>query len=372
MHERTIRSITWALAAVTLAVLAVSVTATPAEEAQEQDGTSPTPLVRPLPDPVKHQQALDMLLGGGALLLIPESTNDRVMAFDPDTGDLVDPDFIPSSAELSTPIHAILSASGDSVLVSDQIEDVVQEYDLMTGSFLGTFAPAGGVDTSILDNIRGISLAANGDLLVTVANSANADAVAEFDTGGNYVGNFVANAAGGLGSPFDVFLRAGDALVGGIDSDMIHAYDLSGTPQPAFAPINTFPEQIFETAGGNVLVGNFSGTQEGVVEYLSDGTLVGVYDPAAVGGNRGVYELPNGNILTTNGSGVFEIDRMGNLVDTKISGVSARFIELVGDEPPPPPIVPVIEIPTLGAVGLAGLAGLLALAAALVLRRRVA
>ena len=96
-----------------------------------------------------------------------------------------------------------------------------------------------------------------------------------------------------------------------------------------FSAIDTFPEQIVVTGGGNVLVGNFSGSQEGVVEYSSAGSLIGIYDPASLGGYRGVYELGNGNILTTNGSGVHEIDRSGNLVSTKISGVSARFIELV-------------------------------------------
>jgi uncharacterized repeat protein (TIGR01451 family) len=77
-------------------------------------------------------------------------------------------------------------------------------------------------------------------------------------------------------------------------------------------------------------VADFLGTEEGVIEYTAAGVLVDIYNPAAVGGNRGVYELGNGNILTTNGSGVYEIDRSGNLVDTKISGVSARFITFVG------------------------------------------
>lgn len=55
--------------------------------------------------------------------------------------------------------------------------------------------------------------------------------------------------------------------------------------------------------------------------------MIGVYDPASLGGYRGAFELPNGNILTTNGDGVHEIGRSGNLVETKLSGVSARFIE---------------------------------------------
>jgi len=269
------------------------------------------------------------LLDTAGLLLIPDSTNDRVMAFDPLTGDLVDPDFIPADpTNLSTPIHAILSASGNSILVSDQVKDVVQEYDL-NGNFLSTFAPAGGPNPGILDNIRGIALRPNGNLLVTVGGGANEDAVAEFDSGGNYLGNFVTNGAGGLGSPFDVYGRAGDWLVGGIDSDAIHRYDLSGSYLDNLAAINSFPEQIAEAANDNVLVANFSGTQEGVVEYLPDGTLVGIYDPPSLGGYRGVCELPNGNILITNGSGVHEIDRAGNLVETKIADVSGRFIELI-------------------------------------------
>jgi hypothetical protein len=257
------------------------------------------------------------------------------MAFDPVTGNLIDADFIPSDpAHLQTPIHAILSDGNDSILVSDQLEDVVQEYDL-DGNYIGVFAPAGGVNTAILDNVRGISLRANGNLLVTVGSGANADAVAEFDTSGASLGNFVANGAGGLDSPFDV-LMAFDALVPGITSDAVHRYDLStGAYLGDLAPVDSFPEQLaIAASNGNVLVGNFSGTQEGVMEFQPDGTLVGIYDPASLGGYRGVYELPNGNILTTNGDGVHEIDRSGNLVETKISGVSARFIELISGAVP--------------------------------------
>lgn len=332
--------------------------ATPEQVAAEMSGLEAVgPVDPPERDPAAHQQALGMLPDTG-LLLIPESTNDRVMAFDPMTGDLVDADFVPADpANLTTPIHAILSADGASILVSDQTGDVVQQYDL-AGNHLGIFAPAGGADPTILDNIRGIALRPNGNLLVTVGSGANDDAVAEFDTAGAFLGNFVANGAGGLDSPFDVFERAsGTFLVGGITSDTVHEFDAAGAPLPDFAPLDTFPEQIYETPSGNILIGNFSGTQEGVVELDSGGGLVGVYDPPSLGGYRGAYELPNGNILTTNGGGVHEIDRGGNLVETKIAGVSARFIEFVGGSDPG---VPVVEIPTLSTWGLVAM--LLALA----------
>lgn len=352
---------------ITLALLALLLPAPGAQAASEAEIQAEISGVEaeasgPLPvrDPDAQQRAQEGIATTG-LLLIPESTNDRVMAFDPMTGDLIDPDFIPADpTNLSTPIQAILSSDGMSILVSDQIDDVVQQYDL-DGNYLGVFAPAGGADTSILDNIRGIALDGSGNLLVTVGGGANDDAVARFDTAGMYTGNFVANGADGLDSPFDVLPRASDFLVGGITSDIIHSYDSSGTALPQFSPINTFPEQIIEGAA-SVLVANFSGTQEGVVEFSNDGTtVIGIYDPASLGGYRGVYELPNGNILTTNGSGVHEIDRSGNLVETKIPGVSARFITFVGPANPEVPLDPVLEIPTLSGWGLIAL--VLALAA---------
>lgn len=274
-------------------------------------------------------------------LLIPESTNDRIMQFDATTGDLINADFIPADPDnLSTPIQAILSAGGDSILVSDQLDDVVQEYDLQ-GNYLGVFAPAGGVNNAILDNIRGIALLPNGNLLVTVGGGSNDDAIAMFDSSGNSLGNLVANGAGGLDSPFDVLqhpdlvaegITLGDLIVGGINSDTIHTFDSSdGSHGGDIGPIDTFPEQIapvgVPTEGtGDILIANFSGTQEGIVEMTFGGTVIGVYDPPSLGGYRGVYDLPNGNLLVTNGNGVHEIDRAGNLVESKITGVSGRFI----------------------------------------------
>jgi len=281
----------------------------------------------------------------GGLLLIPESTNDRVMAFDPSTGDLVNADFIPADpTNLSTPIQAILNHDGTGILVSDQLDDVIQEYDL-DGNYVGVFAPAGGANTAILDNARGICPRPNGNLLVTLGETANAGSAIEFDTDGNYQGVFL---PGQGTSSFDVIRLADDTyMMGEIYSDAIYNYDATGTYTGTFSSINEFPEQLFQTSTGNILVGNFSGTQEGVVEYNSAGTLIDVYDPASLSGYRGAYELGNGNILTTSGNGVHEIDRSGNLIETKISGVSARFITFVSEPeavPFSPWVIPMIII----------------------------
>lgn len=289
----------------------------------------PSPTTLTPPSPAARARVLARLQQGQAILLIPDSTADRVMAFDPDTGNLLDADFIPADpAHMSTPIDAILSATGQTILIADQVNDVVLEYDLQ-GNFVRIFAPAGGPNLDIMENIRGIALRPNGNLLVTVGSGANLDAIAEFDTAGTYIGNFIAVGAGGMSSPFDVYGRTADWLVAAINSDAAHRYDLTGTYLENFAAINTFPEQINEGLTGNVLIANFSGTQEGILEYAADGTFLGLYDVATIGGYRGAYELPNGNLLVTNANGVYEINRSNVLLDTKISSVSARFITLV-------------------------------------------
>jgi hypothetical protein len=296
------------------------------------------------PDPAARERARTMLNTQG-LLLIPDSTNKRIMAFDPDTGDLVDPDFMLLDEDATgTVIHAILGMN-DNILISDQTRNVVHNYDL-EGNYLGAFAPAGGANTAIMQNIRGIALRPNGNLLVSVGGGTNANAIAQFDADGNYIGNFVPNASGGLNSPFEVYQRLDtDWLVSSINSNQVLSYELdSGDFKGEFAPISSFPQQIYELPGGNVLVGNFSGTP-GVHEFTAAGDPVGVYNPVGVSNYRGVYELPGGSILTTTSGGVFEIDRASNLIDTKYTGQS-RFIEYVvietvaiddqpGDEVPP-------------------------------------
>ncbi len=280
-------------------------------------------------DPAALQRAHEMLRVVG-LLLIPDSTNKRLMALDPSSGDVVTLDFITLDPDATgTAIHAILGPS-NTFLVSDQTRNVVHQYDL-DGNYLGVFAPAGGENTAIMQNIRGIALRPNGNLLVSVGGGTNANAIAEFDQAGNYLGNFVGNGSGGLNSPFDIYERVGsDWLVSSINTNQILSYELeSGGFIGEFAPVTSFPQQHYEIpGGGNVLVGNFSGAQVGVVELTTDGQLVGVYRPGTMSGFRGVYDLDDGHILTTSTDGVFVIDRNGNLIDTKYSGQS-RFIEYV-------------------------------------------
>ena len=262
-----------------------------------------------------------------SLLLIPDWTADRVMAFDPFDGEPVNLNFIPSDpTNLSSPKNAILSASGNSILVSDQIDDVVREYSF-NGTFIRTFAPAGGPNPAILDNILGIALRPNGNLLVSVTGGGNDNSIAEFDTNGNFIGQFIAAGSGGLAGPFDVYSRTADYLVSSIDTNQVLRYSSTGASLGVFAPVIDWPQQINEATNGNVLVADFSGSNVGVNEFTAAGTFVARY--SVVTGNRGAYELGNGNILTTNDTGVYEVSRANVLVDTEATGVNAQYIERV-------------------------------------------
>jgi hypothetical protein len=255
-------------------------------------------------------------------LMIPESTNDRVMSFNVTTGDLINADFIPADpTNLSTPIDAILTP-GITVFVSDQLNDHIVAYDTL-GSFLGIWV--GGIPDT-LDNMRGIKLAPDlNSLLATVASGGNSDAIAQFDPNGNYLGNFITPNATVMDSPWEIVFRTSDLLVSGGTSDNIARYDLSGTYLDNLVTGLNFPEQIRELASGNIIAAGFS-TPSGLYIYDSNGAQLNYF--GAVTGLRGCYQLLSGNYLVTSGTGVHEINgTTGTLVRTVIAGVSARFIE---------------------------------------------
>ncbi len=281
---------------------------------------------RPADAPVATRGGLEVCVDD--VLLIADSGSDGVDVHDPDTGDLVIDDFISDSANLSTPKNAIPNFDGDGIFVIDQLTDGVYEYDC-NGDFVGLFAPAGGVNTAVLDNAIAIDYSPDGtELWAAVTGGANADAIARFDQSGTYLGNIVANGEGGLDGPFDVLVRDSDILVPAITSDNIHQYDFMGNFLGAWQS-NTvsFPEQAQEISGGNVLVAEFTGST-GVYEYDASGTLLNSF--GAVTGSRGVYELPNGNILVTSGSSVKEITRADMLV--RDFGSGNQYIELFAAE----------------------------------------
>ncbi len=258
-------------------------------------------------------------------LMIPDITTDRIYLFNAANGDLVDTAFTPTSRpQLSTPKHAISHFNGNDILLADQITDLVQRFN-SEGTYTGFFAPVGGVNNSILDNIRGIRYRANNNLFVTVGSGPNQNTIQEFDTAGNHIGTFIGTT--NLNSPFDVLLRSGDMLISNSSgANRITRFDLSGTFLSVFSSSTSFafPQQMIELPIGNIVVAGFS-IPSGIVVLNSSGTFVKLL--TGITGNRGVYLLGNGNYLTTNGAGVHEIDSAsGSLVRSVLNAGSFQYI----------------------------------------------
>lgn len=290
-------------------------------------------------------QGADQMLLTTGILLVPDMTNHRVMALDPEDGKLLDADFIPSDpANLPQPHAALLGPDQNSILVSDQAANVVQRFDL-NGNYLGVFAPAGGPNPAIMQQPMGMVLRANGNLLVGIGNGANADAVAEFDPSGVHVGNFIAAGAGGLVDPADIHIRAsGNILVSGGGSSAVHEYDSSGAFIAAFDVFTGVPMQIIETSDDRVVVMEQLLSNRGIMEFLPSGAFLSHLPVERLMFFAGVFELRNGNLLVSSQSimatetgtnivtglrpgGVFEVARSGELLHTEVSSMSAQFIE---------------------------------------------
>ena len=255
-------------------------------------------------------------------LLIPESTNDTIGMYDPFDGSYLG-DFSAGGGMLSTPINAVLGPGG-LVYVSDQLGDAVFRYDL-TGNYVDTFV-------SGYNNLRGIDFR-GGNLFITSGD----DYVAEFDGAGNFLGNFIQDGS----DPFDIFfLPDGRSLMANIQgtTDDIRLYEADGMSYTSLFSVS-FPEQIqYMASTGHYL--NISFSANVVTEFDLDGT---VHNQWAFSGGRGVYELGNGNLLVTSGTGVWSLDPTSGLTTQIRGGISARFIEYV---------------PAPGVLSLLGLAGL--------------
>ena len=263
----------------------------------------------------------------GQQLMIPESSTDQVMLFDPVDGSLIDANFIDLRSSGSTaliPIEAIVV--DDEIWITDQVADAVMRFSQDGSTFLGKLEPG-------LDNARGIASAAG---RVFLANGAlpgpgGGDAIKELSAGGALIGSHPAV------EPYDLLAVGDEILVSNVHDHDIERYDLSGNFLGIFHDSDgvtgiNFPEQLTRRrSNGNVLAAGFS-TPAGIYEYsIADGSQVGYFD---VGSSvRGVFELLDGNFLFTDAAGVHVYDPASGAIADVITGVSARLIGVRGELP---------------------------------------
>jgi hypothetical protein len=266
----------------------------------------------------------------GMLYLIPCFTTARrnVWAFDYETGDLVDSAFVPYSSPILQGPRKVLQISRSRIIIADQTSDVVQLFDT-SGAFIQTFAPSTGLNNAILDNVRDMIFRDNGNLLVTnagtVGNSENT--IQQFSPQGVFLNTFAHDS---IDSPYNLLFRNSDLLES--NSGLLHNVIKFNKNNGAYlgdllTSAVRFPQQMINLTGGRIALCEFSGVLSGIRIYDSLGILKDTLK--GVQGIRGVWKLPNGNFLTTNSVGVYEVDdTTGNLVRTIVSGYNFNCISV--------------------------------------------
>lgn len=249
--------------------------------------------------------AVGVLIASPAVgeIFVPESNNDVVYLIDDVTGAVIDCAYLDIAANAggvsSTPIEVL--EVGNELWVSDQIADVIWRFD-QGGTFIDSFGAGD------FNNIRGMEVVGDTVYVAMGSDSTNwLRGVLTVDVPTVTVTGRFTNFETADISYFDVLEYNGELLVPNIDSgnDRIERYAFDGTYLGNFATSDgatsfDFMQQLAVRDNGNLLGAGFS-LPSGVYEFLPDGTPLGIV--AADGfGPRGAYELPNGEVLWTNGS----------------------------------------------------------------------
>lgn len=274
--------------------------------------------------------------GNPSQLMMPDSTNNRIVLFNLADGSVADADYF--TLQGGTPIHAM--QVGYEVWVSEQSGDRVGRWSL-DGAYLGAI---GGGATDGLDNVRGMSFG-SGEILLSnggAGNGAPGPAIVRISFDGAIDGTVVIGSVSP--SPFAILQIGTGYLVASTSAnDDIHRLNLQLEPVGTFhnsTQLN-FAEQMVRLDGGDVLVAGFSSNN--LVRLDSNGTVVSTI--AAVS-PRGVAVLGNGNILWTNSAGAHVHD-VTTQTSTQVYTGGGRFLDYFqfAIEPPifadgfdPPPL----------------------------------
>lgn len=263
-------------------------------------------------------------------IMMPDSTNNRLVLFDTFDGSLVNSNAFGLAG--GTPLHAL--QVGNEIWVSEQIGDRISRWDF-SGTSLGAI-------TGALDNLRGMGLIGSTVYLCNdgTGNGAPGASLQMFDTSGASLGFFTTP----FSSPFGVLEYPGGLLVSSdAANDDIHKYTLGGVSLGTFhnsASLN-FVEQLNYAANGDVLAAGFSSNNVARLDAVT-GSILSTFTAS---GARGVYQLDNGNIMWTNSSGahVFDVDTGSS---TQVYAGGGRYLDL-------------LVIPEPASVALFGIMGLL-------------
>ncbi|ANM29547.1 hypothetical protein ABI59_08065 [Acidobacteria bacterium Mor1] len=257
------------------------------------------------------------------VLLIPDSSGDKIWAFDPFDGSVLSDDYVPADGNMVQPINIVDSGRG-TFLVSDENADAVLEYAI-TGEFLHVIA---GPDQG-LDALQGITVR-DGAAYVGSRTARGVYRV-DLDTGA------VELWAEEVGTPRDIVFRDDDVLITNSDTEAnggenIEQYSLDGAFLATFHDSDgvtgiDFPQQLQLEADGNVIAAGFS-TPRGLYSYDGFGNESAAFTNI-ITSPRGIVRLGNGKLLYAGGTRVMVYDPATQTEETVInqSRTSFRYIE---------------------------------------------
>ena len=256
-------------------------------------------------------------------LLVVDSANDVVLKFSAADGTPLGTfATMPVVGSGATPKEAL--QVGREVWVSDQLQDNIVAFN-SDGTLIGEVVGR----AQGLDNVRGFEVA-GGKIWVTCGSGTYAGQVAVFDQATRAFA-FAVNVGG---SPFDCFLHNGEILVTNSTSHDVDRVGLDGSILGKFVDSSAadqpldFPQQsVRNLAGTEVLIAEFSSTEEIFRFAVSDGALLQEIDTAPQSGIRGIGELTDGRYIFTNGNGVHTYSAAGGLVSL-LTGASCQYINL--------------------------------------------
>ncbi|MCY3003586.1 MAG: hypothetical protein NTV21_17460 [Planctomycetota bacterium] len=279
-----------------------------------------------------HISALALALSPLALaqdfLMMPDSTNNRLVSLSPVDGSVINSNLF--ALQGGTPIVAV--QVGNEIWVTEQLGDRVSRWT-PTGTLIGNIG--GAVPSGGLDNIRGAALIGTTFYVCCsgTANGAPGDAIVKYDTSGNPLGSF--SVAGLATSPFSVLESGGSLLVSGSSNNSdIYRFTLAGAPISVFhnsATIN-FAHQLNMAGCCDIFCGGFTSNNVVRLDAVGNALPSGSF---AASGARGVYQLQNGKALWTNGSGAWVYDGV-TTTSTQVYTGGGRHVTLFSTAPAGP------------------------------------
>lgn len=272
--------------------------------------------------------------GAGDVLLIPDTTSDKVWAVSPLNGAVINSNYIPADGIMKQVIEIVVTPSSNLLMIDEQLKSVF-EYSPY-GNYRRTLAsPADGVIGAYGGCVR------DGFLYFT-------SGAGDLTTNGRI---YKVSLAGGpvtvfsdwtgIGQPRGIVPYGDGFLVGNSSADNIEIVSATGAVEPipfhdsdGGTGIN-FPQQMTFIGNGQLLVTGFSAPW-GLYFYDQKGQQFARFGPEVVTTSpRGAYELDSGDFLFTGGTRIDRITLQGT-ASSIVNQLGTSFRWITRFTPPPP------------------------------------